>query len=155
MSSVMVKKSIEVRGPPERAFHVFTERMTEWWPLETHHIGKAKATKAVMEPFVGGRWYERGEDGSECEWGKVLAWEPPGRLVLSWEITCDWHHDAVLQTEVEVRFTKKGAGTEVSLEHRMLERYGEKAEEMRGIFDAEGGWRGLLGAFAARAAEDD
>jgi uncharacterized protein YndB with AHSA1/START domain len=149
--SILVQKSILVAAPPEGAFRVFTERMTDWWPLKTHHIGKAEATKAVVEPFVGGRWFERGNDGSECEWGRVLAWEPPARLVLSWEITYDWRHDASLHTEVEVRFTKEGGGTRVSLEHRMLERYGEKAEEMRGIFDAKGGWGGLLEAFAARA----
>jgi uncharacterized protein YndB with AHSA1/START domain len=150
--SVMVKKSIDVTSSPATAFQVFTEKMTDWWPLGTHHIGKFTATKAVMEPRVGGRWYEVGDAGQECDWGKVLVWEPPSRLVLSWEITCDWKHDAALHTEVEVRFTKTPKGTRVDLEHRMLERYGDKAEEMRGIFDSKGGWNSLLELFAAKNA---
>lgn len=149
---VLVRQRIHVAAPPERAFDVFTSRMTEWWPLGTHHIGKSEAKEAVLEPRVGGRWFERGVDGSECDWGRVLTWEPPTRLVLSWEITCDWRHDAALHTEVEVRFAREGDGTRVELEHRLLERYGDKAVDMKGIFDSEGGWKGLLGKFAARVA---
>ena len=96
----------------------------------------------------------RGIDGSECDWGRVLAWEPPSRVVLGWEITADWRHDAALQTEVEVRFLRDGTGTRVELEHRRLERYGDKALEMRGIFDSESGWSGLLESFGAHAARD-
>jgi uncharacterized protein YndB with AHSA1/START domain len=152
-SGVLVRKTIHVAAAPQRAFDVFTSRMTEWWPLASHHIGKSQPKEAVVEPRVGGRWFERGADGAECDWGRVLAWEPPGRLVLSWEITCDWRHDAAIQTEVEVRFTQEGEGTRVDLEHRLLERYGDKALEMKGIFESEGGWTGLLQKFAARVAE--
>lgn len=106
----------------------------------------------MIEPKAGGRWYERGEDGSTCDWGRVLAWEPPTRLVLSWEITADWKHDPDLKTEVEVRFVAEGENaTRVELEHRRLDLYGARADEMRGIFDSEMGWTGLLAAFAGSA----
>jgi uncharacterized protein YndB with AHSA1/START domain len=109
------------------------------------------AERVVIEPFVGGRWFERGVDGSECDWGRVRAWDPPRCLMLSWEISSDWRHDPSIQTEVEVRFSAEGASTRVDLEHRLLQHYGEAAAKMRGIFDSEQGWMGLLEAFAARA----
>lgn len=146
-----VQKTIHVGVRPERAFRVFTEQMGRWWPLVSHHIGAATAETCVVEPFVGGRWFERGVDGSECEWGRVLAWEPPARLVLTWEISADWKHDAGVQTEVEVRFVADGAGTRVELEHRRLEQFGARAPEMRATFDSPGGWNGLLAAFAGLA----
>jgi uncharacterized protein YndB with AHSA1/START domain len=102
---------------------------------------------------VGGRWYERGEDGSTCQWGSVLAWEPHTRLVLSWDITADWVYDAELKTEVEIRFVAEGAGaTRVELEHRKLDRYGERRAQMREIFDKGGDWGKLLAQFAEAAA---
>jgi uncharacterized protein YndB with AHSA1/START domain len=148
-----LRKVVSIQATPEVAWHVFTEKMGAWWPLATHKIGKAKAVDAVIEPHVGGRWYERGDDGSTCDWGRVLSWEPYSRLVLSWEISADWQHDANLKTEVEVRFIAEGRGnTRVELEHRHLDRYGARRDEMRGIFDSEGGWSGLLASFE-RAAE--
>ncbi|MGZ3417446.1 MAG: SRPBCC family protein [Polyangiales bacterium] len=148
-SPVLVKKSIAVAAAPERAFSVFTQQMSAWWPLASHHIGAVDAREAIIEPRVGGRWYEKGVDGSECLWGHVAAWDPPSRLVLVWEISADWKHDAKLRTEVEVRFTKEGNGTRVDLEHRLLENFGPRALEMKGIFDSEGGWNGMLAAFGA------
>jgi uncharacterized protein YndB with AHSA1/START domain len=145
-----LRKTIVVAASAERAFQVFTEEMSTWWPLASKHIGKADAKSVVMEPFVGGRWFERGVDGSECDWGTVRTWDPPRRLVLSWEISSDWRHDPSIQTEVEVRFSTEGASTRVDLEHRLLHYYGEKAAHMRGIFDSEQGWKELLDAFAAR-----
>jgi len=150
-ADVPLRKSIVVAVSAERAFQVFTEGMSTWWPLASKHIGKADAKTVVMEPFVGGRWFEQGVDGSECDWGRVRIWEPPRRLVLSWEISSDWRHDPSIQTEVEVRFTAEGGSTRVDLEHRLLHYYGEKTAQMRGIFDSEQGWKGLLDAFAARA----
>lgn len=148
-----VHKVVSVQAPPEVAWQVFTEQMGTWWPLETYKIGKAKAVDAVIEPRVGGRWYERGDDGSTCDWGRVLSWEPPSLLVLSWDIDADWQHDPALKTEVEVRFIAEGKdGTRVELEHRHLDRYGERRDEMRGIFDSEGGWSRLLEVFASAAA---
>ncbi len=146
-----IRKTIVVAASAERAFQVFTEEMSTWWPLASKHIGKADAKSVVMEPFVGGRWFERGVDGSECDWGTVRTWDPPRRLVLSWEISSDWRHDPSIQTEVEVRFSTEGVSTRVDLEHRLLHYYGEKAAQMRGIFDSELGWKGLLDAFTARA----
>jgi uncharacterized protein YndB with AHSA1/START domain len=146
-----IRKTIVVATSAERAFQVFTEEMSTWWPLASKHIGKADAKMVVMEPFVGGRWFEQGVDGSECDWGRVRIWDPPRRLVLSWEISSDWRHDPSIQTEVEVRFNAEGGSTRVDLEHRLLHYYGEKAAQMRGIFDSKEGWTALLDAFAARA----
>ena len=98
--TMLVMKSITVAASPERAFHVFTQEFGSWWPLATHHLQKVDAATAIMEPFVGGRWFERGVDGSECNWGRVLAWEPPGRVLLAWEINADWQPDVNVQTEV-------------------------------------------------------
>lgn len=148
---LLVRKDIFVQSTPERAFDVFTRQMGAWWPLGSHHIGKAEAKAAVIEPFVGGRWFEQGIDGSECDWGHVLAWDPPARLVLSWEISADWKQDASVKTEVEVRFTAERGGTRVDLEHRLLRNYGARAEEMRGMLDSKGGWTGLLEAFRGQA----
>src|SRR5262249_27704499 len=109
-----LRKVLSVKVPPAVAWAVFTEKMGAWWALATHKIGKAKAVDAVIEPRVGGRWYECGDDGSTCDWGRVLVWEPPSRLVLSWEISADWQHDPNLKTEVEIRFIAEGKeGTRV------------------------------------------
>ncbi len=144
-----VRQSIVVDAPPARAFAVFTDGIASWWPLATYTIGAAPAVTAVIEPRTGGRWYERSADGTECGWGHVLAWEPPDRLALSWEISPDWAPDPGVRTVVEVRFHAQDDGrTRVDLEHRGLEAYGTRGDEMRGIFDSDSGWRGLLGHFA-------
>jgi uncharacterized protein YndB with AHSA1/START domain len=147
---VFVRKEITVEASQARAFDVFTREHGAWWPLATHHIGSAAAETAIIEPHAGGRWFERASDGSECDWGRVLVWDPPGRLVLAWEISADWKHDEGIDTEVEVRFVSLGpARTRVELEHRRLDRYGAAAEQMRGIFDSENGWTNILRLFAA------
>ena len=149
-----LRKVTMVQAPPAVAWRVFTEQMGTWWPLAVYKIGKANAVDAVMEPRVGGRWYERGDDGSTCDWGSVLLWEPPTRLVLSWDINANWQYDPDLKTEIEVRFIAEGeSATRVELEHRKLDRYGARRDEMRRIFDTEGDWGRLLAMFAARAAE--
>jgi uncharacterized protein YndB with AHSA1/START domain len=148
-----VRKTIDVQAPPAVAWRVFTEQMGTWWPLAVYKIGKANAVDAIVEPRVGGRWYERGDDGSTCDWGSVLTWEPYSRLVLSWDINADWQYDPDLKTEIEVCFIAQGNdATRVELEHRKLDRYGARRDEMRRIFDTEGDWGRLLAAFAARAA---
>jgi uncharacterized protein YndB with AHSA1/START domain len=148
-----VRKVVTVEAPQAVAWRVFTEQMGTWWPLAHYKIGKARAVDALIEPHVGGRWYERGDDGSTCDWGVVLAWEPPLRLVLSWDINADWQPDPTLKTEIEVRFTQESKDrTRVELEHRRLDRYGARRDEMRHIFETEGDWGRLLAAFAARAA---
>lgn len=147
-----VSRTITVACPRELAFRVFTERMGAWWPLATHHIGAVPAATVVIEPAVGGRWFERGTDGSECPWGRVLAWEPPTRLALAWQISADWAYDAALETTVEVRFEAVDADTtRVHLEHRDLENFGDRAAEMAAIFESAGAWTGMLEAFAAAA----
>ena len=150
-----VRKVVSVKAPPAIAWRVFTEQMGTWWPLAHYKIGKAQAVDAVVEPRVGGRWYERGEDGSTCDWGRVLSWEPHTRLVLSWDITADWQYDPNLGTEIELRFIPEGKdGTRVELEHRRLDRYGARRDEMRRIFDTEGDWGRILEMFARVAAPE-
>jgi uncharacterized protein YndB with AHSA1/START domain len=151
VKNVLVRKSIVVEAPLAHVFAVFTEKHDAWWP-RAHHIGSRETFTAVLEPRVGGRWFERGDDGSECPWGRVLAWEPPHRVVLSWDIGADWKPDPNLATEVEVNFTAEGAErTRVELEHRKLERYGDKAEMMRAMFDSPGAWIDTLRAMGQLA----
>lgn len=147
-----VRKVIGVQAPQDVAWRVFTEKMGAWWPLATYKIGKADAVDAVIEPRVGGRWYECGNDGSTCDWGRVLEWEPHSRLVLSWDISADWQPDPDLKTEIEVRFIVETKDrTRVELEHRKLDRFGARRDEMRRIFDTEGDWGRLLESFARLA----
>jgi uncharacterized protein YndB with AHSA1/START domain len=84
--------TITVQVPVDRAFRVFTDAFGNWWPAE-FHIGQADMATAVLEPRAGGRWYEQGVDGSQSDWGRVLAWEPPHRLVLTWQINGHWQYD--------------------------------------------------------------
>lgn len=146
-----VRKSVTVQASPARAFEVFTAGMSRWWPA-THTILKVTPIKHIVEPRVGGRWYQIGVDGSECDNGKVLIWEPPSRLVLVWQINADWQFDPNLHTEVELRFTPEAEGvTRVDLEHRQLERMGEKAEAVRASVDSAGGWGAILESYRAVA----
>jgi uncharacterized protein YndB with AHSA1/START domain len=150
-----VRKTMSVQAPVDVAWRVFTQKMGQWWPLTAYKIGKVPAVDAIIEPRVGGRWYERGEDGSTCQWGSVLTWEPPSLLVLSYDISADWQYDPELQTELEIRFIAEGKNaTRVELEHRRLDRYGARRDQMRKIFDTEGDWGRLLQGFAQIAAAE-
>jgi uncharacterized protein YndB with AHSA1/START domain len=152
-TDTVVRKTVTVAAPRERAFAVFTEGMTGWWPIATHTIGAVPIDAVVLEPRDGGRWYERGVDGSECDWGHVRAWEPPARIVLVWQLNAGWRFDPAIDTEVEVRFVAEDESTtRVELEHRGLEAFGPATEEMRGAFDSPGGWGGLLATYAEQAA---
>ncbi|MGH7032347.1 MAG: SRPBCC family protein [Stellaceae bacterium] len=144
-----VRKSVRVKVPPARAFEIWTTGMSRWW-IKTHTINPTKSPikEIILEPRRSGRWFERGEDGRECQWGKVLAWEPPTRLVLAWQVDGQWQFDPNLITEVELRFTPDGSGTLIELEHRHLERLGDAAEAIGG----DGGWAALLEGFAKEAA---
>jgi uncharacterized protein YndB with AHSA1/START domain len=146
-----VRKSIFVDAPQARAFEVFTSGIARWWP-KSHKIGQADLDRPVIEPRSGGRWYEVDVDGSECEIGKVAAWDPPTRLVLIWQLTAEFKYDANLVTEVEVQFTPEGSGTRVDLEHRNLERLGDTADALRASIDSPGGWGGLLELYAQATA---
>ncbi len=150
-----VRKSITVKADVERAFRAFTEGFDTWWP-RSHHIGKSPMKKAIIDPFAGGRCYTQQEDGTDCQWGSVIAWEPPRRLVLAWQITHEWGFEPDLSksSEVEIRFTPEGGGaTRVDLEHRHFERMGPGGASMRTSVSSEGGWGSLLQMFAARATE--
>jgi uncharacterized protein YndB with AHSA1/START domain len=145
-----IRKSITVSASPEYAFEMFTAEHDSWWP-RTHHIGKSPMTKGTIECRQGGRCYSEHEDGAQCDWGKVLVWEPPTRLVLAWQITHEWGYNPDLSqaSEVEVRFTPLDGGqTRVDLEHRYLERMGPAGESARNALDR--GWPGLLGLYAQR-----
>lgn len=143
-----VRKTITVSASQEHAFNVFTGRIGTWWPLADKSIGSADPETAILEPKAGGRWYERGVDGSECDWGRVLRYEPFERLVLNWQIGADWRYSPDLHTEVDVRFIAEGPDrTRVELEHRNLDAFGEHAEQMRTIFDSPGGWGGIIDGY--------
>jgi len=146
-----IRKSFTVRATPEKAFAVFTEGFDRWWP-RSHSIGDAPLKRATIEPKAGGRWYSLTEDGVEHDWGEVLAWEPPGRLLLAWRLNADFAYDPSLLTEVEVRFADAGAGeTRVDFEHRGLARLGagDAANRVRSGMDA--GWATILDSFQSAA----
>ena len=146
-----VRRSVVVKAGLERSFAAFTGNIGRWWP-RSHSIGATPPVNVVLEGRVGGRWYEIGTDGAECEWGKVLLWEPPARLILGWQIDANWKYDPTFVTEVEVVFTAlAGGGTRVDLEHRDLERYGEQGSRVRDAISSDRGWLGILGSFAAEA----
>ena len=150
-----VRKSILVQASPERAFEVFTARLDRWWP-KTHGIGKAPVRESIIEPFVGGRWYARCEDDTEVVVGHVHIWQPPERLVISWEVSAKWKPDPrpTFCSEVEVRFIRDAAArTRVELEHRNFERMGAEAgDKMRK--DVDGGWPALLELYAREASAE-
>ena len=144
-----VKRSVVVKTDVSRSFTAFTSRMGHWWP-RSHSIGSTPHVDVIIEPRVGGRWYERAADGSECEWGKVLTWDPPGRLILAWQLNADWKYDPSLVSEVEITFTALEATvTRVDLEHRNLERYGDRAADIREKLGSDRGWLGVLKSFVA------
>ena len=156
-SDVHVTRSITVPLTPAAAFDLFTQRMSEFWP-SSHSIGASPFEAVVMEPRVGGRWYERSAEGVECEWGRVLAWEPPHRAVLAWQLNADWTYDPAFESDVTVSFTEIEAGrTKVELRHGHLERFGERAAEMQATFESPGAWDSILAAYAGavQSPQDD
>jgi uncharacterized protein YndB with AHSA1/START domain len=150
-AAVEVFRSVSVPLPQARAFELFTTRMTEFWPKD-HSIGDSELAEVVIEPRSGGRWFERGVDGGECQWGRVAAWEPPRKIVLLWQIGADWQFDPAFETEVEVTFSEDGPDrSRLDLRHRNLQRYGDKTDQMRAIFDDPAGWTGTLAGFVVIA----
>jgi hypothetical protein len=144
-----VTKTVTVHVTPEKAFEVFTARFGDWWPLATHHTASEDVETAQIEPKVGGRWFERGVNGTETMWGYVTAWEPPDRLVLAWHLNLDFQFDPDVASEVEVTFVANDATTTtVTLAHRNLEVYGDGAPTLRTAIDGEGGWGVILQGFA-------
>jgi uncharacterized protein YndB with AHSA1/START domain len=146
MTIAPIRKTVSVAAPPQRVFDLFTGHMGAWWP-KGMTIGASPAVEILIEPHAGGRWFERSEDKVETNWGRVMEWDPPRRLLLAWQITAGWVYDASFETEVELTFAAQGAGTLVSLEHRNLERFGDNAARMaEGL---GGGWPGIIEGFAA------
>lgn len=135
-----VRKTVTVECTVEEAFRVFTAGATSWWPVATHSIHGDKVKDVVFEEREGGTVYEVSEDGETAKWATVLTWEPPGRLVLAWEV-----NPASPGTEVEVRFADVGGRTRVELEHRG---WGSEQDEERSAYDS--GWDFVLGRYADR-----
>ena len=147
-----VQTSIVVDAPIDQAFTVFTDDIASWWPPE-HHLGEIASM--VFEPKVGGSVYDVTKDGAEIRWARVLAYEPPHRVVFSWDISLDWQieTDLARTSEVEVRFVAEGADrTRVELEHRHLDRHGKGFEGMRDAIGSPDGWDLGLQRFAGRLA---
>jgi hypothetical protein len=149
-----VHHSVVVALDPERAFDLFTAGFDSWWPRE-HHIGTEEMATAVIEPREGGRVYEIGEAGGECDWGKVTTWDPPARFVVAWQLNGSWQYDPDLEhaSEYEVTFTAGAdGGTVVELEHRHFERHGADGSAVQGGVRGPDGWADLLGRYADQAA---
>jgi uncharacterized protein YndB with AHSA1/START domain len=154
-TNLSVVRTVTVAASQQRAFEVYTAGFGTWWPKE-HHIGKADMVTCTFEPKVGGRWYETGVDGSECDWGRVLVWEPYDRIVHTWQLQGDWKYDPdpAKASEVEIRFVPEGPGTtRVEVEHTHFERHGDGADSVRdGVGDPRGYDYCLSGYVAALAA---
>jgi uncharacterized protein YndB with AHSA1/START domain len=151
-----IRTSVVVDAPIERAFRVFTEDFGRFKPRE-HNLLAVEIAETVFEPHVGGHLYDRGVDGSECRFARVLAYEPPRRVVLSWDISPHWQleMDPAKASEVEVRFSAEAANrTRVDLEHRNLERHGEGWEGLTDGLGGDAGWPLYLERFAALLAEE-
>ena len=152
IESVPVRKQVVVKASVEDAFDVFTEEIDSWWP-RSHHIGKSPMTRIVVEGRPGGRCYSEQQDGTECDWGRVLVWERPYRFVFAWQITHEWGYqpDLAKSSEVEVRFVSvHPEATRVEVEHRFFERHGVGAEPMRTAVDAPNGWTLVMSLYADR-----
>ena len=153
VKDVLVRKSIVVDAPQAHVFDFFAEKHDLWWP-RAHHIGSREKFTAVLEPRVGGRWFERGDDGSECPCGRVLAWEPPDRVVFTWQISGAWQFDPNPDhaSEIEVLFVEDGPEqTRVEVEHRYFERL-DGGQAIHDAIRSGGSWAVLLESYAKTAA---
>ena len=145
-----VRRTITVAAAPQRAFEVFTAQLGRWWPRE-FHIGATEMADFVLEPKAGGRWYEVGVDGTQCEVGRVTSFDPPDSFVLAWQLNGSFQYDPdpAHASEVEVRFVAAGpAQTRIELEHRGFERHGTDADAVRASIDSPQGWDYCLDLFA-------
>lgn len=152
----VVRRQVVVDLPIEQAFATFVERFGDFKPPE-HNLLGADITETRFEPQVGGHIYDRSSDGSECRWARVLAYEPPDRVVFSWDISPQWQleTDPSKASEVEVRFVTEAPGrTRLELEHRHLDRHGPGWESLRGAVDSGGGWPLYLTRYAELVERD-
>ena len=146
----VVRRTVTVPVSQQRAFEVFTSQLGRWWPRE-YSIGQSPMADFVLEPAIGGRWYEVGEDGKQCDTGRVTAFEPPARLALAWHLNGQFQFDPdpAHASEVEVRFVVEGpTQTRVEVEHRGFERHGADANAVLGSVDSQTGWTYCLDLFA-------
>jgi uncharacterized protein YndB with AHSA1/START domain len=150
MTPTTIRRSVVVQAPIERAFRVFTEDFGSFKPA-SHNLLAVEIAETVFEPRVGGHLYDRGVDGSECRWSRVLAFEPPTRVVISWDISPRWQLETDLErtSEVEVRFiAETDERTRVELEHRHLDRHGQGWEGLRAGVEGDQGWPLYLQRYA-------
>lgn len=146
MTIAPVRCSVRTKAPPAKAFAIFTSQMGRWWP-RGRTVGESPHADIVVEPLVGGRWFERDDAGVETPWGQVLVWEPPVRLVLAWQLDGEHRFDPELITEVEITFAPAdGGGTEVRLEHRNLERFRKRPDAWSAA--VREGWSEMVLVFA-------
>ena len=134
-----VRKSVTVATAPDATFELFTGGIAAWWPMERYSVSQARTREVVIEPGTGGRVYEVRDDGETFPWGRVLAWDPPARLVLSWHPG----REPDVAQEVELRFTAVAGGTRVELEHRNWQALGDAADNVRERY--ANGWVEVLG----------
>jgi uncharacterized protein YndB with AHSA1/START domain len=150
-ADTVVRKEVVVEAPIERAFSVFTDRFGDFKPPE-HNLLGAPITQTTFEARVGGHIYDRAEDGSECRWARIRAYEPPTRVVFSWDISPTWQlePDPANTSEVDVRFVAEGPDrTKVELEHRHIDRHGPGWDAVYDGVDGDGGWPLYLARYAA------
>ena len=155
-TTTVVRRQIAVQAPIERAFAVFTERFGDFKPPE-HNLLKAPIAETVFEPRVGGHIYDRGTDGSQCRWARILAYEPPDRVVFSWDISPQWQLETEPEntSEVEVRFIAEAPGrTRVELEHRNIDRHGPGWQAVADGVSHDAGWPLYLDRYAALFTEE-
>lgn len=146
-TDLTVRKTVIVEAPVDRAWQVFTDRISSWWPVATHSLGGEQVETVVVEGRPGGRLFERTADGGEADWADVVVWEPPRRLVLNW-----WVNPNNPATEVEVTFAPDGDGsTRVDLEHRGWEKLEERAAD--GVASYDSGWDAVLAPYVEAASE--
>ena len=148
MTIAPLRRTVRTKAPPARAFEIFTGQMGRWWP-RGQTVAAQPHADIVVEPRVGGRWFERDDAGAETQWGHVLVWEPPERLVLAWQLDGERRYEPSLITEVEITFQPVEGGTEVRLEHRYLERFRKHAATWTAAVTE--GWTRKLAEFAAFA----
>ena len=148
MSIAPIRKTVTVAKPPQRVFDLFTGRMGDWWP-KGMTVGAAPMVAVVIEPRAGGRWFERSADAVETNWGRVLEWDPPRRVLLAWQLDASFTYDPNFETELEMLFEPDGEGTRVRLEHRHLERFGDSAAKLAENMGR--GWSGIIDGFSVFA----
>lgn len=142
-TDLVLRKTISVAQPPEVAFRVFTEEVGTWWPARTHSVGEERVSAVVLDGRVGGRFYERLDDGTEYDWGEITSWDPPERLGMT------WHPGRGPETaqQLAIRFLAEGDGTRVEVEHSGWETLGDQAEATLASYDSESGWTRVLGQY--------